>query len=129
MSTASPSHLHRMSIDLVDIRWRYDGHPMRLIRSQNEGSTENHRSYDGETTDVKRKNNGDTIMVERFEWLLSISQLKHNASGASCHTCIMSFLYSQIFTKDARDISEGSTKVHGVTKRKDKYIKMRLSFI
>ncbi|MBO4663719.1 MAG: hypothetical protein J5663_04820 [Bacteroidaceae bacterium] len=52
MSTASPSHLHRMSIVSVDIRWRTGGHQMMMVWSHYGGRTDSLRRIIGGVTKV-----------------------------------------------------------------------------
>ncbi len=50
-----PLLVHRMSIETMDIRWRFDGDAMDILRSHNGESTESERTHIGESSDSKRR--------------------------------------------------------------------------
>ena len=67
ISITSPSHLHRYSIETMDLRWSNDGVTMEYLRRKNEGRTEEERRKNGGR--AKERQGGNKVKkVIKWGW-------------------------------------------------------------
>ena len=61
-----PLYLHRMSTETVDIRWRYGGDSVDILRSHIKGTEEADRTYLGGLSDSKWRSDVESMHHHRM---------------------------------------------------------------